>query len=802
MKEASTYHIHLTGIVQGVGFRPYVYNFAIKNGLKGFVCNSADGVHIEFNADEKRAGEILEQIVARAPELSRIETTSLQKVNNKAYKDFSIRESESNTAVNIPLTPDFALCEDCRKELHDSKNRRYQFPLISCTKCGPRYSIINKLPYDRENTSLEDVEMCGECNSEFHDSSNRRYYSQINACPECSVAVSFIDSQSHIVTQQPIEVIKLVTGSLRQGKIIAVKGIGGYLLLCDASNRNAVQLLRQRKKRPAKPFAVMFTGISQLKHYAHVDEAVEQLLLSPVSPVVLVQYKKDTSLAINEIAPGLDSLGVMIPYAPLFDMILNDFAMPVVATSGNTSNSPVIYNDSIVIEHLLGIADCVVTHDRIIVMPQDDSVVRLTTTSREPIILRRSRGMAPSYFGYVLKSDENLVATGALMKSSFALSHLKHVYISQYLGNTDSYDAQQSYQKVLSHLFNVLNTRPGIFITDKHPNYFSHELAEALTRKYNTELYEVQHHKAHFAAVLAENKLLDTKEDILGVIWDGTGLGDDGQVWGGEFFRYHHKQMQRYSHFAYFPSLLGDKMAKEPRLSALSASYGVNDAEDLLRNKFTDAEWNFYGSLLKQNSNLQCSSAGRIFDAVASILGICDRQSYEGEAAMLLEAAAQRYCNDHGYDLTESYLTNEAQDSNLSAAALLRDIVHDSRNGMPVDFIAAKFHYSMAKVPGIVAESIRCRKIAFSGGVFQNALLVEMIRELWGGEYELYFHKELSPNDENISFGQLVYYDSNIDNCKKLNNNSELQVYPLICQESLVTEAGLHHKSEKIKLCV
>lgn len=248
MKEASTYHVHLTGIVQGVGFRPYVYNFAIKNDLQGYVCNSADGVHIEFNADEKRAGEILEQIVARAPELSRIETISLQKVNKKTYKDFSIRESESNTAVNMPLTPDFALCEDCRKELHDSKNRRYQFPLISCTKCGPRYSIINKLPYDRENTSLEDVEMCEECYNEFHDSSNRRYYSQINACPECSVAVSFIDSQSHIVTQQPVEVIKLVTGSLKLGKIIAVKGIGGYLLLCDASNSNAVQLLRQRKK--------------------------------------------------------------------------------------------------------------------------------------------------------------------------------------------------------------------------------------------------------------------------------------------------------------------------------------------------------------------------------------------------------------------------------------------------------------------------------------------------------------------------------------------------------------------------
>jgi len=767
-----------------------VYNFAIKNGLQGYVCNSADGVHIEFNADEKRAEGILEQIIARAPELSRIENTSLQKVNNKAYKDFSIRESESNTAVSMPLTPDFALCEDCRKELHDSTNRRYQFPLISCTKCGPRFSIINKLPYDRENTSLEDVEMCEECYNEFHDPSNRRYYSQINACPECSVSVSFIDSQSHIVTQKPAEVIKLVTGSLRQGKILAVKGIGGYLLLCDASNSNAIQLLRQRKRRPAKPFAVMFTGISQLKLYAHVDEAVEQLLLSPVSPVVLVESKKDRSLALNQIAPGLDSLGVMIPYAPLFEMILDDFAMPVVATSGNTSNNPVIYNDSIVIEHLLGIADCVVTHDRIIVVPQDDSVVRLTNISREPIILRRSRGMAPSYFGYVPESDENLVATGALMKSSFALSHLKHVYISQYLGNTDSYDTQQSYQKVLSHLFNVLNAKPGIFITDKHPHYFSHELAKTLAGKYDTELYEVQHHKAHLAAVLAENKLLDSDEDVLGVIWDGTGLGDDGQVWGGEFFRYHHKQMQRYSHFDYFPSLLGDKMAKEPRLSALSAGFGVNDAEDLLRDKFTDAEWNFYRSLLKQNSLLQCSSAGRIFDAVASILGICDRQSYEGEAAMLLEAAAQRYCNDHGYDMNESYLRDETQDYCLSVAALLSNILQDKWKGKPVDLIAAKFHYSLAKVPGIIAENIGCRKIAFSGGVFQNALLVDMIQYHSGPEYELYFHKELSSNDENVSFGQMVYYDCNIDNCKKLNGNSVAQTYPLIYREKAVTKAG------------
>lgn len=757
------FHLHLTGIVQGVGFRPMVYNFAKQLGLRGYVCNAADGLHIEFIAKESEVEIIVDKLLEQAPPLAKVRHWHLNKTIFKAYEDFVIKESDENADANLPLTPDFALCDDCRHEMHDAGNRRFHYPFITCTLCGPRYSIIQQLPYDRINTTMSDFEMCKPCDGEYGDHTNKRYFSQTNSCSDCGINLSLYADKQLIIHKDPKTIVNKICEALTEGKIIAVKGIGGYLLLCDAANSTAIKTLRSRKRRPSKPFAIMCRSIASANEFVYLNEAAKSLLLSAISPVVLAKAKESTPLAVDDIAPGLHSIGVMIPYAPLFELILSVFKKPVVATSGNISNSPVIFNDEQALVYLPAIADFIVTHNRKIITPQDDSVVRFSSINQKAIIIRRSRGWAPSFFGYNKVNKSTTLATGALMKSSFTIAQLDNIYISQYLGNTDSYDAQLSYRQTLQNLLHVLNAAPQRIITDKHPQYFSNQLARELAVKYGTEMIEVQHHKAHFAAVLAENNLLQADEKVLGVIWDGTGLGDDGQIWGGEFFLYHENNMHRYQHIDYFTILLGNKMAKEPRIAALALCSDVTDALDLLQSKFSTTEWALYKSMLNKKDMLKSCSVGRIFDAVASLLGICDKQSYEGEAALLLETKAQQYVNENGYEFGYYYYSVDEGDQSISAALLLKQLLQDIKLNKPIRQMAACFHFSLVMLVKQVAENAGCKKVAFSGGVFQNALLVDLMQYHLADQYELFFHKDLSPNDENISFGQLVYADQEID---------------------------------------
>lgn len=756
------FHLHFTGIVQGVGFRPMVYNFAKQLGLKGYVCNAADGLHIEFIAKESDVKIIVDKLLGQAPPLAKVQHWHLKKTSFIAYENFVIKESDEHADANLPLTPDFALCDDCRNEMHDHDNRRFQYPFITCTQCGPRYSIIRQLPYDRINTTMNDFAICKSCEEEYSNYMNKRYFSQTNSCSDCGIQLRLYAGKNLMIDQDQQAIIHTVCEALTQGKIVAVKGIGGYLLLCDATNGEAIKTLRSRKRRPAKPFAIMCSSMAAADEIVYLKDAAKALLLSPVSPVVLAKAKENTSLALKEIAPGLHSLGVMIPYAPLFELILSKFKKPVIATSGNISNSPVIFNDEQALEYLPAIADLIVPHNRMIVTPQDDSVVRFTSIKEQPIIIRRSRGWAPSFFGYERMNKDTMLATGALMKSSFTIAQLDNIYVSQYLGSTDSYDAQLSYRQTLQHLLHVLKASPQIIITDKHPQYFSNELAKELAVKYKTELIEVQHHKAHFAAVLAENNLLQTGEKVLGVIWDGTGLGDDRQIWGGEFFLYHQNKMHRQQYIDYFPQLLGDKMAREPRLSALALCNNIAGSTGILQSKFTSTEWTLYKTMLNKKDIPGCSSVGRIFDAVACLLGICDKQSYEGEAALLLETKAQEYVDDNGYAFSY-YYSADAGNQSISATVMLKQVLQDISANKPVGQIAARFHFSLVMLVKQLAEKMSCKRIAFSGGVFQNALLVDLMEYHLADRYELFFHKELSPNDENISFGQLVYADHGID---------------------------------------
>ncbi|MBX2877247.1 MAG: carbamoyltransferase HypF [Saprospiraceae bacterium] len=753
----NTWHIHIEGQVQGVGFRPFVFVLAREHGLNGWVNNTTDGVHIVFNAEETQANAFKNKILTDAPALSKITALHLNLWPATAFTKFEIVHSDSEAAPKLLLTPDFALCTACREELRQMENRRFSYPFITCTHCGPRFSIVQGLPYDRTNTAMDAFQMCSSCRDEYDNPLNRRYYSQTNSCPDCGIALSLYDADQNEVSQQAEEILERISQFWEVGKIVAIKGIGGFLLTCDASNETAVAELRKRKHRPSKPFAVMYPR-EQLSKDFNLDKAARELLEGPIAPIVLLEKGVQTSMA-EGVAPGLEKVGLILPYAPLFECLLHSFGRAIVATSGNVSHSPIIYQDQKALQELVEIADFVLLHNRDIALPQDDSVITHTLFQQHKIILRRSRGLAPTYINPDLDlPTERILAMGAMLKSTFTLLNQGHVYVSQYLGDLAHFDAQLNYQYTIRHFLNLFRTRPAVVLIDQHPSYPSFQVGKELAAEYGASVYAIQHHQAHFGAVLGECNQIHTDEPILGVIWDGTGLGDDQQIWGGEFFVYEDYQFRRSHHFEYFDFILGDKMPREPRISALSACWDIDGATALLREKFNEQEWKLYSKLLSKENPLQTSSLGRIFDAVAAMLGILDRQTYEGEAAMRLEAAATRYFKQSGLNFSSSYFEAKKLSSPIPTRSLMGGIIKDLQADKNKEYIAAKFHYSLVHLIQSVATELKIKKLAFSGGVFQNSLLVDLLHHHLSGEFELFFHRELSPNDENISFGQVVCY--------------------------------------------
>jgi hydrogenase maturation protein HypF len=741
-----------------------VYQQAMAMHLHGYVQNSSDGVHIFFNADEDTAVGFLKKIKENVPSRAVIRSAILHVAESRAFNDFTIITEGTGTHRKQVLTPpDVAMCAECRRELHDTANNRYRYPFITCTQCGPRYSIIERLPYERHTTAMLSFAMCENCNKEYNSVADLRFFSQTNSCAVCGIRLSMYDNNSSVLSTDTEKVLSAIKELLQQGKILAVKGTGGYLLLCDANNAAAIQQLRIRKHRPAKPFAILCPGIENVLACFEVSNPEKALLQSQEAPIALLYPRPSAQagLAINDIAPRLNRVGVMLPCNPLLELVATDFGKPLVATSANVSGSPIIYKDEDALAHLSGIADYIVACNRDIVIPQDDSVVQVTKYTGQKIILRRSRGYAPSYLSYKPGCNATMLASGAFMKNSFTLAAEGNVFISQFLGSCESYESREMYIHTLQHWLKLYEITPDVVIADMHPGYFSNKYAATLARHYNVPIQLVQHHEAHFAAVLAENDLINTQWPVLGIIWDGTGLGTDGNIWGGEFFVYRNKEMLRYSHFDYFPAIAGDQLALQPRIAALCAAYNVTGLAPVLKKKFTSAEWNNYHALIN-NSNLATSSAGRIFDAVASLLGVCDRQSYEGEAAMYLQVMAEAYVHKHGFVMDAAYFPEQEGFAAISVTRLMQGIAGDLAARKPVDYIAAKFHYSLARLAGAIAHNAGVKDICFSGGVFQNALLTDWLQHELGDKYTLHFHEALSPNDENISFGQMVYHDNGL----------------------------------------
>ncbi len=750
-----SYHIHINGLVQGVGFRPFICRIANSLQLAGWVSNTNNGVHIQFNASEATAVLFYKNIVNNPPSNAIITQHQLKKIAPQSFNGFYIQQSNNKDKPDLLLTPDIALCSDCKAAILEPTNKRFHYPFTTCLQCGPRYSIITALPYDRENTTMSKLHICPKCAAEYNDINDRRHFSQTNSCIDCAIPMHLYDATNHCIGNNETDIHERITASLKQGDIVAVKGIGGYLLLCDATNETTICTLRSRKHRAVKPLALLYADIAMAQQDMQLRSFEMDALKDKTAPIVLCRVKEDAvnNICKKAIAPGLDKIGLMLAYTPLLLLIATAFAKPLIATSGNISGSPILYKNDDALENLFEVAELVLTYDRDIVAPQDDSVIQFTNNGQK-IILRRSRGLAPNYFPNPFSEMTGTVlAMGGELKAAFALQDQRKLYISQFLGDQNTLESQTGYKATLSHLTKLVKANPEQILIDKHPNYFVSQYGTDIANAGDIPLLEVQHHKAHFGAVLAENNLLECNQRILGIIWDGTGYGDDGQIWGGEIFIYENHQMERAMHLNYFPQLLGDKMSKEPRLSALSLLKSLPQYQYIIRDYFSKQEWDYYQQLLQQPAPLLTSSMGRFLDGIATILGICRYNDYEGEAAMQLEALA-RNCDKNSGEFYNIQLVNDR----LDWYAFLEELLEDYRQKIEVAVIAQKVFYSLAKMVGHLSHYFRIDQLAFSGGVFQNALLVDMLIELMGNKKQLYFHQQLSPNDECIGFGQLAYF--------------------------------------------
>jgi len=560
-----TWHIHIEGRVQGVGFRPFIYRLAQEFNLNGSVANTPNGVHIYINATKVEVKIFIDNIWERAPQSAFIMNIDHESSEDKTFADFRIIESKNEVKPKLHITPDIALCEECREDLHNQNNRRNKYAFTTCTQCGPRYSLMEKLPYDRETTTMELFKMCNACAEEYTDVKDRRFFSQTNSCSDCGIELSWLTKE-----KEHTDPIDHVVALLIKGKIVAVKGVGGFLLLADATNNKAIKKIRKRKSRPAKPFACLFKNVKQLGKYAKVTPDEVVLLQSPAAPIVLVKTKKKKrDLAIKQIAPGLKRIGAMLPYAPVLELIINKIRVPLVATSANSGGSPIVYKDNDALRLLDGIADSILTNNRKITFPQDDSVIAVTPIHGKKVMLRRSRGYAPSVNFLENQLPNNLLAMGAEMKSAFGFTTLGNTYLSQYLGDTAGYESQEAFKYTFENLLRIMKPKIEGVIIDKHPDYHTAQEGKKWGKANGIKVCKEQHHKAHFAAVMTEHNLMAQKEPVLGVVWDGTGYGDDGNIWGGEFFSYADKKIERVHHLSYMPVISNNRMAYEPPVAPL-----------------------------------------------------------------------------------------------------------------------------------------------------------------------------------------------------------------------------------------
>jgi hydrogenase maturation protein HypF len=742
--------VNVNGIVQGVGFRPFVYQLAARYGLKGEVANTAAGVsiHIEGPAEGLRAFEA--DLSARRPPLAHIvEVQSLPEPLGN-FSEFRIVASRPGDAMTTLISPDVAVCEDCLRELFDPADRRFHYPFINCTNCGPRYTIIDDIPYDRPKTSMRCFVQCPQCQAEYNDPLDRRFHAQPNACPACGPRVFLTDNAGHDVAAE--DPIAAAAGILRRGLVLALKGLGGFHLAADALNAGALSRLRQRKLREEKPFAVMAPDLATLRTFAAAGPEEEALLGSIERPIVLLPKRRPQALC-EEVAPRNPYVGVMLPYTPLHHLLLRQGFTALVMTSGNLSEEPIAIDNEEALARLSGIADFFLIHDREIYLRSDDSVVR--RAAGETRFLRRSRGFVPMPV-FLKDKLPPVLACGAELKNTVCLTRGNQAFLSQHIGDLENLATYEFFQKTIAHLERILEVRPEIVACDMHPDYLSTRWAE---EQPGVRLHRVQHHHAHVAACMAEHRL---EGPVIGVACDGTGYGPDGTVWGGEVLLADAKGFERAAHLACVPMPGSAAAIREPWRMAVSYLYdafgaGLLDLDlPVLAATGGDRLTLMLEMITRRVNSPLTSSLGRLFDAVAALAGLRRRVSFEGQAAMELEMAADA-ATDAAYDVD----WQGGHPVQVLPAPVIRGVVGDLRQGVSAGTISVKFHNTLIRLFTELCCRIRGERgldrVVLSGGVFQNTrLLSGLIPALSARGFHVYSHRLVPPNDGGLALGQAL----------------------------------------------
>ena len=768
--------IHITGVVQGVGFRPFVYSLATRYGLPGWVCNTSAGVDIEVDGSRDVLDRFVAALANEAPPLAKIDSVEVADIAGNGFTAFEIRHSIARPDDFMPISPDIALCDDCRRELLDPADRRYLYPFINCTNCGPRFTIIKDIPYDRPFTSMADFVLCEDCAKEYADPLNRRFHAQPVACPKCGPKVwvkSNLDADERglpLIKKQISEnqrksasefSIAEIRQLLAEGEIIAIKGLGGFHLACDATNDAAVKTLRERKGRVDKPFALMAANVNAIETFCEVTPAERKLLESKEKPIVLLRRKADSVISAH-VAPGQSTLGVMLPYTPLHELLFQPSSLsphPLVMTSGNFREEPIATGNDEALARLSNLADAFLLHDRDIHVRCDDSVVRVFEGQELPI--RRSRGYAP----YPVKLPFDvppILAAGGELKNTFCVTRDNYAFLSHHIGDLENCETLKSFEDGVAHFERLFRIKPEVVAYDLHPNHLATRYAIERAEKQGLRAIGVQHHHAHIAACMAEHGL-SGKRPVIGVAFDGTGYGTDGAIWGGEFLVADYRGFERAAQLDYVPLPGGDAATKNVHRIALSylQQAGIEWTDDLapvshaLRTPQHADSLNILAHQIQSRVNSPLtSSMGRLFDAVASICDVRQTVNYEGQAAIEFEAMAD--ASEQG---AYEFVTNN--EYRVSAAEVMRAVVADVRSGVGTPVISARFHNGLALMVRSVCELIRDQRglneVALSGGVWQNVtLLSKTLAQLHEAGFTVYVHRLVPPNDGGIALGQAV----------------------------------------------
>ena len=770
--------VSVGGVVQGVGFRPFVYNLASRLALKGWVLNHSGGVEIVVEGPHQSIEAFLSELAGKSPPLAHIDSLVARPATWRGYRRFEIRQSEEEEGRYQLISPDVATCSDCRQELLDPGNRRFRYPFTNCTNCGPRFTIISDIPYDRSNTTMRAFPMCEECQREYDDPANRRFHAQPNACPICGPHIWLVDAKGRALAGTPSQaenarVLELAREMLMAGKILAVKGLGGFHLACDATNDEAVGLLRQRKGRPHKPFALMMTTLDEIREHCYVSESEEALLTSVQCPIVLLKRRPNSPVGAM-VAPGNRTLGVMLPYTPLHHILLRDIGRPLVMTSGNLSEEPIVAGNAEALSRLAGLADGFLLHNRDIHSRYDDSVWHVLDIADgssgqaepHPQPIRRARGYAPFPVRLPIKTDA-ILAAGPALKNTFCLSREQYAFISQHIGDLETVETLEHFKATVSLYQHLFRLEPAYVVADQHPDYLSTHFAREYAsspreRRGMTLLQPVQHHHAHIASCIADNGWGLDDGAVIGVALDGTGYGEDGHIWGGEWFVGDYKGFRRAAHLEYLPLPGGDAAIRHPWRIAAGYLHALAGAATIPQGLGPDAELSLLVQQIDRGINAPLtSSMGRLFDAVSALLGVCREASYEAQAAIELEQCAEAPVDGSHHTPYEFKIDSSDGTYQVRIQGLLMQLLEDQRRGTPISEMAWRFHQTVAEMILQVCLEISCTTdiatVALSGGCFQSRLLTEIaVPMLRAAGFRVLLHRQIPCNDGGLSLGQAI----------------------------------------------